>query len=215
MAVYLTTDTDLTSVADAIRTKGGTSAQLEFPAGFVSAIGNIPSGGGGETVYYERHGIAYTENMVIPEKDSGGTTIGTPRYVREQFQGATHLKSYIQQYGTPATDSNYGLFRQCSNLDTVWVARATFDSYCFESCNALKHITLGRVGLAVTSLPNNVFNGVNMTHIEDITVYVNASDLSGVPSAVKDRITPSHSPGAVITYKNYQSGDTIATVTVS
>ena len=40
-------DTDLTSVANAIRTKGGTSAQLAFPAGFVSAIQAIPTGGGG------------------------------------------------------------------------------------------------------------------------------------------------------------------------
>lgn len=39
-------DSDLTSVANAIRTKGGTSAQLAFPSGFVSAIGDIPSGGG-------------------------------------------------------------------------------------------------------------------------------------------------------------------------
>ena len=38
-------DSDLTSVANAIRTKGGTSAQLAFPAGFVQAIGDIPSGG--------------------------------------------------------------------------------------------------------------------------------------------------------------------------
>ena len=37
---------DLKSVADAIRTKGGTSAGLLFPDGFVMAIGNIPSGGG-------------------------------------------------------------------------------------------------------------------------------------------------------------------------
>ena len=42
-------DSDLTSVANAIRTKGGTSAQLAFPSGFVSAIGNLPSGGGGNT----------------------------------------------------------------------------------------------------------------------------------------------------------------------
>lgn len=40
-------DSDLTSVANAIRTKGGTSASLAFPAGFVSAINAIPSGGGG------------------------------------------------------------------------------------------------------------------------------------------------------------------------
>lgn len=40
-------DSDLTSVANAIRIKGGTSGNLAFPNGFVSAIQNIPSGGGG------------------------------------------------------------------------------------------------------------------------------------------------------------------------
>ena len=39
-------DSDLASVANAIRTKGGTSADLAFPVDFISAIGNIPSGGG-------------------------------------------------------------------------------------------------------------------------------------------------------------------------
>jgi hypothetical protein len=39
-------DSDLTSVANAIRAKSGGSSQLAFPAGFVSEIGNIPSGGG-------------------------------------------------------------------------------------------------------------------------------------------------------------------------
>lgn len=40
-------DADLTSVANAIRTKGGTSAQLAFPAEFISAIQAISGGGGG------------------------------------------------------------------------------------------------------------------------------------------------------------------------
>ena len=43
---YRVDGTDLTSVADAIRTKGGTSASLSFPDGFVSAVQNIPTGGG-------------------------------------------------------------------------------------------------------------------------------------------------------------------------
>lgn len=47
MANYLATDTDLTAVANAIRTKGGTSAQMAFPNGFVSAVNAIPTGGGG------------------------------------------------------------------------------------------------------------------------------------------------------------------------
>ena len=37
---------DLTSIANAIRTKSGTSAQLAFPADFVSAIQAISGGGG-------------------------------------------------------------------------------------------------------------------------------------------------------------------------
>lgn len=50
MTDYLTTDTELTSVANAIRTKGGTQASLSWPSGFVTAIGNI-SGGGGSSDY--------------------------------------------------------------------------------------------------------------------------------------------------------------------
>lgn len=42
-------DSDLASVANAIRAKSGGNSQLEFPNGFVSEIGNIPSGGGGYT----------------------------------------------------------------------------------------------------------------------------------------------------------------------
>lgn len=39
-------DADLTSVANAIRAKSGSSGSLAFPAGFVSEIGNISGGGG-------------------------------------------------------------------------------------------------------------------------------------------------------------------------
>lgn len=46
MSDYIVKDTELTSVANAIRIKGGTNSQLVFPNGFVSAIGNISGGGG-------------------------------------------------------------------------------------------------------------------------------------------------------------------------
>lgn len=45
MAELLTNSTDLTKVANAIRAKGGTSEQLIYPDGFVTAIENIPTGG--------------------------------------------------------------------------------------------------------------------------------------------------------------------------
>lgn len=52
---YLTNDTDLKAVADAIRTKAGSTAQLSFPDGFVSAVNGIQTGGSGGVVWYESH----------------------------------------------------------------------------------------------------------------------------------------------------------------
>ena len=43
---YLVDGADMTTVADAIREKGGTTAPLSFPAGMAEAVRNIQSGGG-------------------------------------------------------------------------------------------------------------------------------------------------------------------------
>lgn len=53
MANYLTNTNELTSIANAIRAKGGTSSSLTYPSGFISAIEAIStssstSSGGGE-----------------------------------------------------------------------------------------------------------------------------------------------------------------------
>lgn len=45
MAKCFVDDTSLTSIAEAIRKKGGTTEQLVFPAGFVEAIESIQTGG--------------------------------------------------------------------------------------------------------------------------------------------------------------------------
>ena len=84
MTVYRTNDTDLKKVADAIRTKGGTSADLTYPNGFVTAIQNIQTGTdtsdatlnsnsqmlSGVTAYSQ--GTKYTGN--IPSKSSSDLT---------------------------------------------------------------------------------------------------------------------------------------------
>ena len=47
---YSVNQSDLVSVANAIRTKGGTSEALVFPDGFVSAVQAIQAGGGGGSI---------------------------------------------------------------------------------------------------------------------------------------------------------------------
>lgn len=46
-------DANLTTVADAIRAKGGTTGALSFPAGFADAIAAIQAGGGSTNVLTE------------------------------------------------------------------------------------------------------------------------------------------------------------------
>ena len=57
---YLTNDTDLKKVADAIRAKGNTTDPLAYPDEFVTAIGNIQAGGGsaaeGDITFYDYEG---------------------------------------------------------------------------------------------------------------------------------------------------------------
>lgn len=66
MAEYLTNTADLTKVASAIREKGGTSDPLVYPDGFVTAIGNIQTGGSpapgapGDITFYDYDGTIVT-----------------------------------------------------------------------------------------------------------------------------------------------------------
>lgn len=62
MAEYLTNDVDLRKVADAIRTKGGTSAALSYPDEYVSAINAITAG---------------TELKIVASAPSGATVTAT------------------------------------------------------------------------------------------------------------------------------------------
>ena len=112
----------------------------------VSSVTVNVSGGGGDQTWFSSVGDLYTANMTIP------STISTYRFVREAFLNATNLETFILDWGTAALDASYGLFRGCTALETVWVSRPSFDNYCFYGCSALKNITLGRIGLAITSL---------------------------------------------------------------
>lgn len=70
MSEYLVTSEDLTAVADAIRAKSGGSESLEFPDGFVSEIGSIPSGGSDDTLN------AIIGRAYLGELSLTGTVIG-------------------------------------------------------------------------------------------------------------------------------------------
>lgn len=85
MANYVVSDTNLTAVADAIREKGGTSAALEFPDEFVSAIGDISaSGGGNVNISQDANGYL----VIDPNAPSGGGSGGLTTVASGTFTGA-------------------------------------------------------------------------------------------------------------------------------
>ena len=77
MSNYIVTDSELTSVANAIRTKGGTNGSLVFPGGFTSAI-NAISGGGSSDFSTAEVTISIDEGVEIDASISmiGGTFDG-------------------------------------------------------------------------------------------------------------------------------------------
>ena len=82
MAEYLTNDADLKKVADAIRTKGGTSAALSYPDEYVSAINAITTGTKLKIVVSVTSGAVVTatkgSNTVSGTSVNGGCTLVVP-----------------------------------------------------------------------------------------------------------------------------------------
>lgn len=77
-------ESDLTSVADAIRAKTGGTADLQFPADFVSEIGSISGGGSGYTI----------DDLCDSDIPSGAVTINNATTIgKYAFMGRTGITS--------------------------------------------------------------------------------------------------------------------------
>lgn len=113
---YIVDSTDLTSVANAIRTKGGTSASLAFPADFVSAIQAIPTGGGGAS--YE------TKELTLTSKATSTVTIAhtlgrKPKFVAIAIKENETLASGEDRYRIALLLANIGIGASDFNTSTA------------------------------------------------------------------------------------------------
>lgn len=114
MSDYIVDSADLTSIANAIRAKGGTSAGLAFPVGFVSAIQAIPTGGG------------YTLEQVL----SGEALTGSITYLGASIRSCSFGKTDIVEFHAPnlttietgiynGQSSKSNVFYGCTKLTTI------------------------------------------------------------------------------------------------
>lgn len=119
-------DSDLTSVANAIRTKGGTSAQLAFPQGFVDAVEAIETGGGG-----------YTVDEIGTVNGISGALVFNGRIKRASaFVGCTGITSVVINSSDQGTVGN--VFQNCTNLVSVTDNNTSeFGGDYFSGCTKL------------------------------------------------------------------------------
>ena len=106
MPNYVVSDTNLTSIASAIRTKGGTSGALSFPDGFVSAISAISGGGGGTINFVTGEfnvSTSYAPYEINIPYTGNGYPVAVLVTVKNGIAGDTTFSRAIQRYA-------YGLY---------------------------------------------------------------------------------------------------------
>jgi hypothetical protein len=141
---YLTNTSELTAVADAIREKGGTSAPLTYPFGYVSAIQDIQTGGDIDALIDRAISGTY-ENSTV-------THIGNGAFMYCGFlcavyfpnceiiaQSAFNLCSGLSIADFPVcTSIHSSAFAICRSLATIsFPACETIGTAAFNSCSAL------------------------------------------------------------------------------
>lgn len=143
-------DANLTAVADAIRTKGGTTGELEFPSGFVSAVEGIQAGGGGDDStllsILDRSITEISSNEVLTVGDYAFykcvnlvgvnfpnlKTIGESAFYQCKALEEIQLPSLTTIAGTQA-------FRGCSSLKKIHLPEVTqlHKNYTFRDCSSM------------------------------------------------------------------------------
>lgn len=113
---------NLEDIADAIRTKGGTSSSLSFPQGFIDAVNAIPTGGGGITV--QKGAVSLTNNR--------GSQIGCNRIRMEVYTGS-YLDAYNSNIanGSTLTENSMAIFTDSNNVD-FFIMHSTANNLAFS-----------------------------------------------------------------------------------
>lgn len=145
MTKLLVEDTSLVSVADAIRTKGGTTNQLVFPDGFVSAIEGIQSGG---------------ENYLVGVVDGSITNItadmlaGCTKITEYAFYRHTKLKSIVIPEGVTSIETY--AFYYCTGLTSMVIPEGvtSMGTSVFWYCTGLTSVVIPE---SLTSIPMSTF----------------------------------------------------------
>ena len=137
MAEYLTNTTDLTKVASAIREKGGTSAPLVYPSGFISAIQAIQTGTELQIIVTVTSGATVTATK--GSKVVSGTSVNNSCALTVPEEGEWTVSATL---GGATSDSN--IVSVVSSYDTVLAfASTTLNDNSWEKIRGISDAGIG------------------------------------------------------------------------
>lgn len=141
MGKYAVSDSSLSAVANAIRTRGGTSEPLAFPVGFVSAVEAIPTGGNTDA-----------EDSLVMRTISG--TYENSRVTEIGGYAFTRCISLTGVSFSACTEIGSSAFYLCSSLTTVnFPLCENIRNYAFSGCANLSSVSFP----ACTEIGSNAF----------------------------------------------------------
>lgn len=145
-------DADLTSVANAIRKKGGTSGQLAFPDGFVSAVQAIETGGAAPTLVTKNITENGTYNASSDNADGySSVTVnvqgGSGDYTIDDWTDQNKPVGAITVTATYTSDTDFQcMLNQRRKITSVSFPNTTKipNRFCYN-CTSLKEISMPNV----------------------------------------------------------------------
>ncbi len=186
---------DLTSVANAIRTKGGTSASLAFPAGFAEAIDALETGGsGGDLVKYYDNSMTGVFTWSTPTTLSSGNLFIPAGDNLDEISlpnvtslGASNIFSYCRakKISLPkltTCGSSLSVFANCRAQEVYVPLLKTITRYAFQNCTNLTFLVLPSFTSAPSSNFDNIFAGCTSLQVIDIGAAVGKAGSSGTYS---------------------------------
>lgn len=173
MANYITTDSELTSIADAIRTKGGTSAPLTYPAGFVDAIDSIPSGGGGSASSEDDVRFIDYDGTIVNSYSAEDFLALSAMPANPSHEGLTaqgwnwslaDAKAYVQSYGMLDIGQMYITASGATEID-IELPEGWLEPYLGLGLNGTAVIDWGDGSTPSTVTGTNIGTVVNTQHV--------------------------------------------------
>ena len=175
MANYIVTDSELTGVADVIRSKRGTSAKLSFPEEWKTAINAISSGGSSGESYVPM------EPYIEEKYDSNGNLTDFTSHGYQKLRAYLfYEQSFLTNPSLPEGLTSIGesAFKECTSLALTSLPESltSIGASAFSYCTSLTSITFKGTP---TNINSSAFYGC--TNLIDIKVPWAQGAVSGAP----------------------------------